>query len=473
MRSLLIRIFISFWLIIGLTIGIAAISGYWYAERVRENFEDFEMGDTVLEASAALDAQGRQGLAEWLREFNRASTVALFVLDGGGQDILGRQFPRNVLRILERHRRHLRWDDRDRDHQHREPANVRRARPLSQLVGPDGEVYTLVLSHLPRPLMYRSGLPTGTALFVLALLVSAAVSYLLARAMTAPVSKLRAAAVSLADGNLDVRVADSLGSRRDELGLLARDFDEMARKLKNASQQQTELSRNISHELRSPLARMRVALELARRQAGDSPEFDRIDAEAERLDFLIGQILSYNRLDSGLVDELRDIDLADLIQDVVGDVDYECRSDGLSTVSVESQINARPIIRGDGDVVRSAVENVLRNAVRHSSPNSIVRITLDETGDHEANIGIADQGTGVSEEELSRLFDAFFRTKESTHDIGDDGSGLGLAIAARAIRIHGGEITAANRQSGGLRITMTLPARQAGLGKKGAPFLEM
>ena len=458
MQSLLIRIFLSFWLIIGVTIGIAAVSGYWYAERIRESYENFDLGATVLNASAALDAGGRAGLTQWLEQFSGSSEIALFVLDERGSDLLGRGLPQNVARIFERHRRHGEWIDHD--HGPRDPANLRRARPLTQLVAASGEAYTFVISHGPRPEFYRSRLPAGTALMLLALLVSATVSLLLARAMTGPVRKLRAAAVALADGDLDVQVAHSVGKRRDELGLLARDFDEMARKLKKAAAQQSELSRNISHELRSPLARMRVALELVRQRAGESPEFDRIDDEAERLDQLIGQILRYTRLESGSADELADIDLADLVAEVVENVNYECRPDGPEAVTVQAAIATTATMRGYADAARSVLENILRNAVRHSPPQGVVTVTLDREDNATARIVVTDQGRGVTNEELPRLFDAFFRTRQSVEDTADRGSGLGLAIAARATRKNGGEISAQNLQSGGLAVSIRLPATE-------------
>jgi len=460
MRSLLIRIFLSFWLIIGVTIGFSAIGGYWYAERIRQSFENFESGDTMLHASAALNESGRQGLETWLKDFSRVSQLTLYVLDESGRDILQRRLPPNVAFVFERHRRHLRRDNAG--HGHRDPANLRRSRPLSQLVGPNGERFTFVLSRASRAAFAPGRLPAGTLPMLLALIVSAAVSYLLARTMTRPVRKLRDAAQSLSDGDLDVQVADSVGKRRDELGLLARDFDTMARKLQKAARQQTELSRNISHELRSPLARMRVALELARRNAGASPEFDRIDAEAERLDKLIGQILSYTRFESASSDTMQTVDLAELIRDVVEDVNYECKSAGVEAVSVASEIRVNPEFRGYPEALRSAVENILRNAVRHSPPDSVVNISLEQVDTDRIIVRVVDHGDGVASRDLPQLFDAFFRTGQSTGDPADRGSGLGLAIAARAVRMNGGEVAATNHESGGLAITISLPVHGAG-----------
>lgn len=448
MRSLLIRIFLSFWLIIGIITAVAAVGGYWYAERMHDAIEDFDFGDVMREASTVLAAEGRAGLESWLRERPRSSGLTLYVLPRDGRDILGRRVPWHVARMVDRHRRHMRWHDDDSD-QH---PNLRRARPLSQLVAANGEVYTLHVAHDPRPPLFANRAPAGIFLLLLAVIVSAAVSLLLARAITRPVTKLRDATVAFADGQLDLRVADSIGGRRDELGRLARDFDAMAAKLQHASAQQTELSRNISHELRSPLARMRVALELARRRTGELPEFDRIDQEAERLDNLIGQILELARLDSGSDAQRQPIDLADLIREVVENVNDECRADGLDGIGVDAELDASPVVQGYRDALTSAVENIVRNAVHHSPADGRVIIRLGQPNDRSATIEIIDRGKGVPVSDLPRLFDAFFHTRDSA-----EGTGLGLAIAKRAIRINGGEVTAENRDEGGLKVTITLP----------------
>lgn len=454
MQSLLIRIFLSFWLIIAITIGTAAIAGYWYAERSRDELENFDLGDTMLDASLALETGGRASLKKWLADYAASAPVTLFVIDEERRELLGREVPRFVYRDIERHRRFS--EGRRPSHQPGEPANLRRARPHAQLLGPDGGIYTFVVSRAPSSPGYWSRRPALSSLLTLAIFVSVVVSYLLARAITRPVTKLRDATVSLADGRLDVRVGESLGGRRDELGLLARDFDTMADKLQQSARQQTELSRNISHELRSPLARMRVALELARRRSGELAEFDRIDEEAQRLDNLIGQILSYTRLDTSTPDAAQALDLGDLIQEVVENVNFECRSEGLNGVVVRPRLESSPTIRGHRYAMSSAVENVLRNAVRHSPVDSEVTITLRVT-DAEAIIEVRDHGQGVEPESLPRLFDAFFRTRSSLENKDDRGTGLGLAIAKRAIRMNDGTIAASNAADGGLLVTIRVP----------------
>ena len=294
MRSLLARIFLAFWLIIAITIGAAAIIGYSYSQIMREAFESFEANDIMLEASSNLQSGGRDGLEQWLRNLPDDMQIQVFVIDGKGRELLGRRIPYSIEIAMRRF-----GSEQDRSiGPPPDSSRLRPARPLTRLIGPDDRVYTFFAT--PRGGRGGGWLNENTWAYflIIALLVSAGVSYLLARAISRPVSRFREAAVAIAAGNFDTRVTKSVGARRDEIGHLARDFDRMADELQRAWHQQTELTRNVSHELRSPLARLRVALELARREAGDLPEFARIDKETERLDELIGQILDYAKMEA-------------------------------------------------------------------------------------------------------------------------------------------------------------------------------
>lgn len=452
MRSLLARIFLAFWLIIAITIGTAAIIGYSYSQTMREAFESFEAGDLMLEASSNLQSGGREGLEYWLRTLPDSMQVEVFVIDGNGQELLGRRVPYSIEIAMRRF-----GSDRERSvATPPDSSRLRPARPLTRLIGPDDRVYTFFVT----PKRGRGGdwinEYTWTYLLILALLVSGTVSYLLARAISRPVSRLREAAVAIAAGNFDTRVTEFVGARKDEIGHLARDFDRMADELQRAWHQKTELTRNVSHELRSPLARLRVALELARREAGDLPEFARIDKETERLDELIGQILDYAKMEAGSGEEPSRIQLHDLVDQVVDDVQYECRSAGIEGVTVELAAEGSPTINGFAIALSSAIENVLRNAVHHSPANCPVTVRLSQTTT-KALIEISDQGSGVDETELDSLFEPFFRSTAALNNGRKNGTGLGLAIAWRAVKKNGGTISASNVPDGGLRVTIELP----------------
>jgi len=448
MRSLLIRFFLAFWLIIGTTIGISALGGYWYAERIRSAYDNFQIGDELLEASAALRSAGRDGLAIWLRNYPESRGFRLLVLDNRGRDLLDRNVPHALIGMLRRQGPPpLRPGDR------RDPENLLRARPLTQLIGPDGSRYTFVLVPTRGGLLNSRGVPARGMVLVFAILISALVSFFLARTISRPVSRLRAATQDLAGGRLAARVDPSVVRRSDELGSLARDFDSMAASLQKAANRQAELSRNVSHELRSPLARMRVALELARQKAGALPELDRIDEESERLNRLIGQLLSYSRLDSVTEMDKQRVDIGEVIDEVADDVRFECESAGYDGISINTDVPAGIILHAHRDSLTSAIENVLRNAIRHARSDSAVDVSARRDMSH-VLVRIADRGPGVTEDDIAQLFEPFFRTPGTV----GDGSGLGLAIAKRAVEAHGGSITAENRPGGGLLVTLRIPA---------------
>ncbi len=279
--------------------------------------------------------------------------------------------------------------------------NFRPARPFTQLVGPTGEVYT-VIALPPQNKVARWLTERGQfVLIMIALLVSAGVSLLLARAISQPIHRFRESTVAIADGDLATRVADSVEKRGDVIGELAQDFNRMAGSLELNWRRQAELTSNVSHELRSPLARLRVALELARRKTGELPEFDRIDAETEKLDELVGQLLHYSKLGADLEERPSTFNLDDLIDRVVDDVRYEFSGQPLT---VNWQRDAKLSVDGYPDALRGAIENVIRNAVIHGG--GYVDISLQEE-DSAAVISVTDQGDGVPEDDLQNLFEPF------------------------------------------------------------------
>ena len=449
MRSFFVRIFVSFWTIIAVTILTAGTLGYVYAERVRSALQSFEVSESMLEASDALEAGGRDGLAEWLRSLPGMTATLVYVVDESGEDLLARDVPPAIVLAMRRF-----GNTRARRLLPRMPGNMRPARPFTQLVGPDSDVYTLFVMPpqgvIGRWLAHRGGM----TLIILALIVSATVSFLLARAISRPIRRFRESANAVAAGDFSTRATEHVGQRRDEIGLLAQDFDRMTDELQHAWQRQTELTRNVSHELRSPLARLRVALELARRKTGDLPEFDKIDIETERVDELIGQILEFSRLDTLGHETRADIDLDELLRSVIADVGFEFGVDG-TDLRVAYQADDEIRIAGYPGALRSAVENVLRNAARHHRGSDPVAVRLVVEGG-EAVITVEDGGGGVAESHLDRLFEPFYRAPSNSRDGDQNGTGLGLAIAERAMRLNGGFLSAKN-SARGLVVELRLP----------------
>lgn len=249
-------------------------------------------------------------------------------------------------------------------------------------------------------------------------------------------------------GELGLRLHSS---RRDEIGQLSLAFDQMANRIEQLLGLERQLLQDISHELRSPLARLSVAAQLTLRPSEREPATHQIEKEIQRLNTLISDLVSTTRLESGAAEPLP---LASLIEDVIRDCDFEA---AVKYCRITTRLEASPTLEGVPELLRRALENVLRNAVRHAPDASIIDVELRETGPH-VEIAIRDRGPGVPPAALSRIFQAFYRVGEArSHPSG--GIGLGLAIAQRAISLHHGRITAQNA-SPGLRISITLPLQK-------------
>jgi signal transduction histidine kinase len=293
----------------------------------------------------------------------------------------------------------------------------------------------------------------------IALVISCLACYLLARYLTVPIIRLGEAARKLASGDLAVRINPATGNRWDELGELAQDFDLMAERISSLITSQQQLLGNISHELRSPLARLNVALELAKRASTPEAEksLGRIEWEAERLNELIGRLLTFTRLEGNLEEVKKEsIEMENLIQDIVDDADFEARSRNREVRLIKSE-PCRVI--GINELLRSAIENVVRNAVRYTGEGTVVEITLQrvtQSAPPLAVIRVRDYGPGVPETALPNLFRPFFRVARA-RERQTGGTGLGLAITERALRLHGGTVKAENALDGGLIIEITVP----------------
>lgn len=319
---------------------------------------------------------------------------------------------------------------------------------------PDGRRFILVLQWerpLPPSLFFGSWL--GYLRLIGLLLTAVIVCYALARYLTTPIRKLREAAQKIAEGDLKTRVATRVRRRRDELADLARDFDIMAERIETLITTQQRLNRDISHELRSPLARLNVALEIAKQKSSPetAPILDRIELESTRLNEMISRLLMLAKLESGADDiERVKVDLAELVKDVAADADFEAQANG-RFVEVSTADTCE--VMGSENLLRSAIENVLRNAVRYTAERTVVEVSLATRNGH-AILSVSDHGGGVPEDELSNLFRPFYRVGEA-RERKTGGIGLGLAIAERAIKAHKGSITAKNL-NGGLSIEIAL-----------------
>lgn len=457
MRSLFLKVFLWFWLAMALVIGaflLATVLSRSGEQFPRNSVTDKYTSFIAQTAALTYEREGQLALASYLQRMERETNHRPRLFDEQGAELsgLGAQAGADEM--------------------------VRRVREASAPVfRPPGERFLVAFPALadsgrryvfvteisapfgPPPINPWSLIPRILAV----LLTAGALCYLLARYIVSPVVKLRAVTRQVSSGNFSARVGPLLGGRRDELADMGRDFDAMATRIESLMTAQRRLLGDISHELRSPLARLSVALELARRrcdpQAGAT--LDRIGREAESINEMIGQLLTLSSLESG-TDGLRnaEIDLCRLVLDVAEDADFEARS---RERSVRAETCEAATTSGVAGLLRSAIENVVRNAVRHTAEGSEVEITLHcegANGASEAVISVRDRGAGVPEEALDKIFRPFYRV-EDARDRQTGGSGLGLAIAARAMHLHGGTIKAANAPGGGLIVDMRLPLRDS------------
>jgi two-component system sensor histidine kinase CpxA len=311
------------------------------------------------------------------------------------------------------------------------------------------------------------GPPAGISHFGFALrwsvplLVSGFICYLLTRYLTAPILRLREASQHLAGGDLSTRAAAGMG-RHDELGSLVRDFNAMATHIEELVSRQRQLIYDISHELRSPLARLNVALDLGRERKGNDPAFDHMEQDLECLNDMIGRLLTVAKLDTSTAAiPMTQVDLTELTSQIVRSADFELQQ---QNGAVRLSSPGQHFIHGNAELLHSAIENVIRNAIRYTGPGNSVEVNIVDVQLEAAGTAapafvrllVRDYGQGVPETELVKIFQPFYRVADDRNRQ-SGGTGLGLAIADRVVRIHGGTITARNAAPHGLEVEILLP----------------
>ncbi|MBF0545184.1 MAG: HAMP domain-containing protein [Candidatus Riflebacteria bacterium] len=299
------------------------------------------------------------------------------------------------------------------------------------------------------------------AIFAVFLFVTTSLCLLLARSLATPILELRAASKRFSEGELQVRVSPKVSNRNDELGDLALDFNEMAEHLEIMIGRQKTLFHEISHELRSPLARMKVALELIRKKNTVFQEkmFDRLEMETDRLEELIKQILTLTKLEDKAWDiEPEEVNLSKLVEKILIDARFEAGNQDEKIILRNAEKDSLWVMGKEGLLSR-ALENVIRNALKFSPPDFPVLISLSIEGLKDGKkvlIKVSDRGGGVSPENLLRIFEPFYRCEED-RSRKTGGIGLGLAITKRSIERLGGKVFAENLPEGGLMVTLVLP----------------
>jgi two-component system sensor histidine kinase CpxA len=462
MHSLFVRIFVLFWIAMALIVGGSIAITFTEASREYESPEAQRRPNVAIQASEVLGRGGLSALKDWLdANKNSMADRHLYVIGPDGKDILGRRLSESAARRLDLYN-HAALGPEPRTLGPPPPGNFRPPHFAPQIVGPDGSTYT-VLSVPRRPSIFGALSLPGISLAILciALMVSAFASWWLAQHLSAPIRRIQEGARALASEKADagmggMRVSAGLEDRKDELAVLARDFDAMADRLRANRAAITQLLRDISHELRSPLARMRVAVGLARQPGGDLPrQLDRLERETERLDGLISQVLKLARLHgtdagAGVPFEWEDFELDEVIEEVVRDANFEGAVKGCRVLLSGA---SRTTLRGNRELLRSAIENVLRNAVRYSPQEAAVEVCVARPASGLVVV-IRDHGPGVPSGDLERIFEPFYRVAES-RDRDSGGEGIGLAITSQVMKAHGGAARANNHADGGLEVCLS------------------
>jgi two-component system sensor histidine kinase CpxA len=437
MNSLFAKILLWFWCTLAITlVGSAFIS----ALNVNRNASDRESPAARLvtfqleEARSAYETGGRPALQGFLETLQRVYHAQGVLTDENGRDVLTNQDRSD---LMQRARR-----------RHALPFLRVRNDTVAQVAG-DGRYWFFFL--VPRTSIGMWFLTPDHLFFGAATIL---LCYWLALHLTSPARALQKAVERFGRGDFSARTTSQ---RRDELGQLSRAFNRMADRIETLLAAERRLLLDISHELRSPLARLGVAVELARSGDNLDSTLNRIQKESDRLNSLVGQLLQVTRAegDPSLLrgDPIR---LDELVQQLVSDAHIEAEARGCG---IEYEARGPLLVEGDPELLRRAVENVLRNAIRYSPPDSIIEISV-ERQEARAVVRIRDFGPGVPEEALPRLFHAFYRV-ESDRDRNSGGTGLGLSIARRAIELHNGTIRARNAHPG-LEVILELPAKNLG-----------
>jgi two-component system sensor histidine kinase CpxA len=454
MRSLYWKIFVSFWLATILIIFTTAWVTSQIAQKSSQPAREQAFMDSYANAAVATFESGRRlALLKWLNQIGLSRHMSIYLLSSTGEIVGTQAPPDNVKAVAE---------NLIKDQLSEGIFKSGKLIVSHEILSTSGKFYRLAAVS-EKPISYFIEIPWAglTIRLTLAIFISGLICYLLSLYLTQPLRSLGMAAKSIATGKLYTRVGHFRGHKKDEIAELSNDFDRMAEQLETLVSSKERLLQDISHELRSPIARLNIAIELGRKKTkhlADS-EFSRMELESSRLNALIGEILDFARLDKSTTDlQLTDTDIPELLAEIIHDANYEFKNESIRIAA--GTIDPCQLFI-DKRLIHRAVENIVRNALHYSSKNQQVTVSLhyNETKDH-IHIDVKDHGPGVPEKQLEKIFSPFYRVDTSrTKKTG--GYGLGLAIASRAVALHHGEIIAKNNDEGGLLVRIILPVNLA------------
>lgn len=449
-NSIFWRLFTALIAVIVLSSALAS-AALWYAQQERIALGGLDLhagGRKAVQLALTVNAWGgRDALVQWLQSPSN-SRPTVYIVDESGSEISGRAAPEPALRAIASKM------------SARAEAAMLEEQALSAIVHVeiDSRPYTAFASYAGNPPDFRRLNPFHrdvplAAILAAAFILTALVSAVLAYYYTRPLRKLDAAMRDFADGQLDTRVVSTIGRADAEVTALAQMFDRMAEQISSLIHRQRKLFHSVSHELRSPLARIDVALELARIDPGRVPaSLERIDREVREIDHLVERLLTYARLEEGTKLELAPADICSIAERAAEDAAFEAQKKNVR-VAVTRPAEGAIELPVNEPAIRSAIENILRNGLRHTPAGSELAIRVESAPDA-VRIACTDEGPGMPEEELGHIFDPFMRgSREQT----GTGFGLGLSIARSAVLAHGGRISAKNRTPHGLEVVIELP----------------
>jgi signal transduction histidine kinase len=397
-------------------------------QRIDPTFDKFD--EMQLESARdELRAGGKTALKEYLAGLDRIFSGSHYLLDAQGNDIVTGQNKAELLppapAVKWRIRTHGRW--------------IISHRSL------DGQ-YWFAAEGL---VVDRPQIWTFLPYYFLVIGATGILCWIASLGVVSPILKIAGTIRQFGEGNLSARVRTN---RKDEIGQLGRSFNRTAERLERLIVSERRLLGDISHELRSPLARLKFAVKLARTSSDTNAALDRIERDVNRITSLVADIVEITYIEGDpAVREMGNVRLGEIVDDVVRDCSLEAQFRGCR-IEVNGRIGSE--VLGNRELLRRAIENVLRNGIRYAPKPSAVRLSIEEKGS-DAIIAVRDDGPGVPEDALARIFDPFFRVEEA-RDTRFGGTGMGLSIAKRAVQLHRGTITAENA-SPGLRVRITIP----------------
>ena len=405
------------------------IANHMQSQRIDPTFERFD--ELQLEtAREELKTGGKAALKAYLGSLDRLfSGSSHYLLDAQGNDVLTGQSRADLLppspAVKSRIRAHGHWIISHRS--------------------PDGQYWFAAEGQL----VERPQIWTFLPYYFLVIGATGILCWIASFGVVSPILKIAGTITQFGEGNLSARVNTK---RKDEIGQLGRSFNRTAERLERLIVSERRLLGDISHELRSPLARLKFAVKLARKSTDTNAALDRIERDINRITSLVSDIVEITTMEGDpTVKEMGNIRLGEVVDEVVRDCSLEAQFRGCS---LHVSRNMSSEVLGNRELLRRAIENVLRNGMRYAPKNSTIQLSMEENG-HDAVIAVRDDGPGVPEDALSRLFDPFFRVEEA-RDTQGGGSGMGLSIAKRAVQLHRGTIVAENA-SPGLRVRITIP----------------